>query len=114
MNTDTQSCAKTIRPASSVIHRNDGVIIECDMPGVARDGISLTVENDVLTIKGRRTKTQQGSPLLRESRSSDYARSFSLDGGFDTGRIQARAEAGVLRVFLPKAEAPKPRQIPVA
>jgi HSP20 family protein len=114
MNTNTQSCKKTIRPASSVIHRQDGVIIECDMPGVARDGINLTVDNDVLTIKGRRTKTQPGSLLHRESSALDFARSFSLDGGFDAGRIQARAESGVLRVFLPKAEAAKPRQIPVA
>jgi HSP20 family protein len=83
------------------------------MPGVARDGISLTVEKDVLTIKGRRTKAQHGNTVHRESNSRDYARSFSLDGSFDTGRIEARAEAGVLRVFLPKTEAPKPRQIPV-
>ncbi len=114
MNTYTQTCQNTIRPASSVTHRKDGVIIECDMPGVARDGISLTVEKDVLTIKGHRTKVQQGTTVHSESTSRDYARSFSLDDSFDTSRIEARAEAGVLRVFLPKSEAPKPRRIPVA
>ena len=113
MNTNTQPCVKTIRPAASVIHRPDGFVIECDMPGVSREGIQLTVEKNILTIAGRRTATNHGAPIHRESRPYDYLRAFVLEAEIDLSRINARSEAGVLQIFLPHIEAPKPRQIAV-
>ncbi len=113
MNTNTQPCVKTIRPAASVIHRPDGFVIECDMPGVSREGIQLTVEKNVLTISGRRNETKLGVPIHRESRPCDYRRAFVLEAEIDLSRINARTEAGVLQIFLPRVEAPKPRQIAV-
>ena len=110
---NTQSCVKTIRPAASVIHRPDGFVIECDMPGVSREGIQLTVEKNILTISGRRSATKLGIPVHRESQSHDYRRAFVLDAEIDLSRINARTEAGVLQIFLPHVEAPKPRQIAV-
>jgi HSP20 family protein len=114
MNTNTQPCAKTIRPAASIIHRKDGVIIECDMPGVARDGINLSVENNVLTISGKRAVVATGTAVHREINRSDYRRAFALEKEFDITRISAQLLDGVLRIHLPVAEAPKPRKISVA
>lgn len=114
MNTPIQPTEKTIRPSASIIHRKDGVIIECDMPGVARDGIQLAVENSVLTISGRRTPAVKGSALHREISRCNYRRAFALKREFDITRISAQLIEGVLRIHLPVAEAPKPRTIAVA
>lgn len=114
MSTHTQSCVKTVRPASSIIQRPDGFVIECDMPGVSREGIHLTVEKNVLTITGHRNALHLGNPLHRESRGCDYRRAFSLDAEIDFTRINARYEAGVLQILLPHAEAVKPRKIAVS
>ncbi len=114
MSTNTQPGIKTVRPASSIIQRPDGFIIECDMPGVSREGIQLTVEKNVLTITGHRNAANLGNLLHRESRACDYRRTFSLEAEIDFTRINARYEAGVLQILLPHAEAVKPRQIAVS
>jgi HSP20 family protein len=114
MNSKTQAPAKTVRPAASIIYRTDGVLLECDMPGVARDGISIAVENNVLTISGRRAQVNHGHPVHRESAQRDYSRTFSIESGFDVTRISAQLLDGVLRVYLPLTEAPKPRRVAVS
>lgn len=114
MNPTTQPSAKTIRPAATIIHRKDGFVVECDMPGVSREDVQLTVENGVLTIVGRRKRGTVGNPLHRESLGGDYRRAFALEADIDMTRISARSEAGVLQVFLPVIEPPKPRQIAVS
>lgn len=114
MNTSTQTCVKTVRPAASIIHQKDGIIIECDMPGVAREGINLTIDNNVLVISGQRSPVTNGNPVHREISRFDYRRAFALEKNFDMGRISARLVNGVLRIHLPVAEVEKPRKIAVA
>ncbi len=109
------SNTKFLRPAATVIERPEGFVIEADLPGVPREGIELNVENDVLTIHGkRRSATGGGRALYRESSSLDYRRAFELGREIDRSKVTARFESGVLQVFLPKAEALKPRRIDVA
>jgi HSP20 family protein len=107
--------AKFLRPAASIIEKPEGYIIEADLPGVPREGIELNVENDTLTIKGKRpVSASAGRILHRESRSLDYQRAFELGREIDRSRVTARFESGVLQVFLPKSEALKPRRVDVA
>jgi HSP20 family protein len=111
----TTNQTKYLRPAASIIEKPDGFVIEADLPGVSREGIELNVENDVLTIKGKRNNgTSQARALHRESTSLDYRRAFELGREIDRSRVTARFEQGVLQVFLPKAEALKPRRVEVA
>ena len=103
-----------LRPAATIIENQDGFLIEADLPGVNRDGLQLTVEDETLTILGKRNAPANGSRSLhRESLSSDYRRAFELGREIDRTKVEARFEQGVLRVFLPKAEALKPRRIEV-
>ncbi len=109
------SNAKYLRPAASVIEKPEGFIIEADLPGVAREGIALNVENGVLTIQGHRKPVAGvGRSLHRESTSLDYRRAFQLGREIDGGKVTARFDQGVLQVFLPKSEALKPRRIDIA
>jgi HSP20 family protein len=103
-----------LTPVANILETTDGYLLEAEMPGVARDGIDVTVENGELVILGRRAdKDLPGTALYRESRALDYRRVFDLDPSIDAGKITAKMEQGILTVTLPKAEEVKPRRIQV-
>jgi HSP20 family protein len=103
-----------VTPVANILETTDGYLLEVEMPGVARDGIEVTVENGELVITGRRAdKETPGAAIYRESRPLDYRRVFDLDPSIDTTRIGAKMEQGILKLTLPKAEEVKPRRIQV-
>jgi HSP20 family protein len=112
MNNPTPT--RYLRPAASVVENANGFLIEADLPGVNREGLELTVDGENLSIVGKRGSRQLGGRNLhRETNSADYRRVFELGREIDRQRVEARFEQGVLRVFLPKVEAVKPRRVEV-
>ena len=104
-----------LTPLANILESKDGYVLEAEMPGVNKDGLEITVENGELTIVGRRAAVEaRGRELYRESRATDFRRSFELDPSIDTTKISAKIDQGVLTLSLPKAEAVKPRKITVA
>ena len=103
-----------VSPLANILETTDGYLLEAEMPGVARDGLDVTVENGELTIVGHRSNYQsKGQTVYRESRGVDYRRVFEIDPSIDSARISAKMEQGVLKLSLPKAEAVKPRKVTV-
>jgi HSP20 family protein len=101
-------------PAASVAEDGDSYLLEVEMPGVNKEGLDISVENNELTITGRRSlPAVEGTLIHRESRSENFRRAFELDPSIDTGKIAAKIEQGVLTLTLPKAEQVKPRKITV-
>ena len=101
-------------PPANIREEHDAYLLELEMPGVAKGGIEVTVENNQLTIVGHRVDTEpQGEVVYRESRRGDYRRTFEIDTSIDTAKIVAKMEQGILRLTLPKAESLKPRKIAV-
>ncbi len=110
----TQTQAWSI-PRAHIREEAEGYLLLLEMPGVAKEGVEITVENQELTIVGHRSDANlKGEPLHRESRPHDYRRVFDLDPAIDTGRITAKIEHGVATLRLPKAEKVKPRKIVVS
>ncbi|MFL6584044.1 MAG: Hsp20/alpha crystallin family protein [Chthoniobacterales bacterium] len=104
-----------IAPAASLTENADGYELQIEMPGVNKEGLEISVENNELTILGRRSLPQIGGTAVhRESRPHNYRRAFELDPSIDTGKIAARIEHGVVTLTLPKAEQVKPRKITVS
>jgi len=86
-----------------------------EMPGVNKEGLEISVENNELTIVGRRSLPQiEGTLIHCESRLENFRRVFELDPSIDTAKVSARIEQGVLTFTLPKAEQVKPRKITVS
>ena len=103
-----------LTPLANILESKDGYVLEAEMPGVNKDGLEITVENGELTIVGRRAAVEaRGRELYRESRATDFRRSFELDPSIDTAKITAKIDRGVLTLHLPKAESVKPRKIAV-
>src|SRR5262245_43027312 len=102
-------------PPASVSETSDSYTLELEMPGVSKDGLDISVENNELSIVGRRAhRSIDGTMLHRESRPLNYRRAFEIDPSIDTGKISARIMQGVVTLTLPKAEEVKPRKITVS
>jgi HSP20 family protein len=85
------------------------------MPGVNKDGLDISVENNELTITGRRSlPVVEGTLIHRESRPENFQRTFELDPSIDANKINAKIEQGLVTLTLPKAEHVKPRRITVS
>jgi HSP20 family protein len=109
-----RSSEQFIAPAATVLENADGYTLEVEMPGVSKENLEMWVENNELTILGRRSMPAvEGTLLHRESRPENFRRSFELDPSIDAGKISAKIEQGVVTLTLPKAEQVKPRKIKV-
>ena len=100
-----------------VKEQGDNIVIHASMPGVDPDDVDVTIENDVLTIKGQ-TRTEkehkEGNFLMKERRTGSFHRSLRLPDTVDTDKAHPYYENGVLTVTLPKAEAKKAKKLTVA
>ena len=104
-----------VAPPSSVIEAGDGYTLELEMPGVTKDGLDISVENNELMIIGRRSLPKiQGTLIHHESRPGNFRRTFELDPSIDGDKISAKIEQGLVTLTLPKAEHVKPRKITVS
>ena len=103
-----------LAPEVNIFESKDGYVLEAEMPGVNKDGLEITLEDNQMTILGRRhLEPMPGEVVFRESHAAEYKRVFALDPAIDTGKITARMEQGVLTLVLPKSERVKPRKITV-
>ncbi len=104
-----------IAPPASVIEAGEGYTLELEMPGVTKDGLDISVENNELTVVGQRSlPTVQGTLIHHESRPNNFRRTFELDPSIDADKISAKIEQGLVTLTLPKAEHVKPRKISVS
>jgi HSP20 family protein len=101
----------TIQPASDVVESPSEITITCDMPGMRKDDIHLSVEGDTLIIKGTREvekERQEEEGELRVYRQErafgSFERSLQLPDKVDIEKISAKYENGTLTVHLPKKE----------
>jgi HSP20 family protein len=112
---DRAQTEQFVAPPSSVIEAGDGYTLEIEMPGVTKDGLDISVENNELTIIGRRSlPVVEGTLIHHESRPENFRRTFELDPSIDANKISARIEQGLATLTLPKAEHVKPRKITVS
>jgi len=108
--------ANTVTPRYEIKENADAFGLEVWMPGVAKDGLDLTINEGSLTIVGRRTwkKPDGWTQLYRETPLADFTLTLEHDNTFDADKVHAELRDGILRVTLPKSEGIKPRKIAVA
>jgi HSP20 family protein len=114
-NGERPTTEQFIAPVATVLENVDGYTLEVEMPGVSKENLEMWVENNELTIQGRRAvPSVEGTLVHRESRPENFRRSFELDPSIDAAKISAKIDQGVVTLTLPKAEQVKPRKIAVA
>ena len=105
----------TFAPRYEVTETPEAYGLVADLPGVAKDGLELSVDHEQIRIVGRRAwrKPEAWTALHRESREAAFELVLNHGRVIDADKVHAELRDGVLRVSLPKAEALKPRKIAV-
>ena len=99
-----------------VIEQGEDILVEASLPGVSPEEIDVSIEDNLLTIKGSTNSEEErndGKYLIRERRFGAFHRSLRLPNTVDTDRAEPRYENGVLTIVLPKAESKKAKQLQV-
>jgi HSP20 family protein len=103
-------------PAVDIAEHDDEYLVKVELPGVNKDEVKLTLENNILTIRGekKQEKETKKENYHRVERSyGSFQRSFTLPAAVKSDKIDASYKDGILSVSLPKAEEAKPKQIEV-
>ncbi len=87
----------------------NNIVIRAAIAGVRAEDLDITVNDDVVTIKGIRRVDDQGSIgtfLYQECYWGGFSRTIILPVDVDANNVTANIKAGILRVMLPKIERP--------
>lgn len=103
-------------PAMNIWEDNNNIYAEAELPGMTQDQLEIYVtDGNQLTIQGERKPLEHaGMAWHRHERGSGkFSRSLTLPTNVDADKVEAKLEAGVLHLALPKSAAAQPRKIAV-
>lgn len=106
-----------MRPAMDVFEDGENLMLQAELPGLAKDDVNITIEDGVLTISGEKKSSfekTEGNWHRLERRYGAIHRSVSLPTGVDPAKAVAKFDNGVLTVTFPKHEGAKPRKLEIA
>jgi HSP20 family protein len=95
---------------------DNSVVVTAELPGVPRDDVTLNLQEDVLTLQGKREPKQQQENVnwqRRERAYGSFSRAVQLPFRVDADKVQARFDNGVLEVELQRLEADRPKKIEI-
>jgi len=107
---------RSINPPVDITEQDNEVIVNAELPGVKKEDVKITFENNILTISGERKPyeiPENARVLLNEVHVRNFQRSIEFNHDIDVNKISAEINNGVLRIVLPKAEAAQVRTIQV-
>ena len=103
-------------PPCDIYETDNELVVQVELPGVKKEDVKVSIENNVLTISGERKfeeETKRENYRRAERSYGQFMRSFILPNTVDTDKVSAEFKDGVLRVGLPKREESKPKAVEV-
>ena len=103
-------------PAVDIYESKDAVIVKADLPGLKKDEIDVTVQDNVMIIKGEKKQSEEikeGDYVRTERFYGSFHRAITLPVDVDASKAKAEYKNGTLEMTLPKKEEAKPKQISV-
>lgn len=92
-------------PRMDVIESKDGLSVSVEVPGMSREDVKITAEDDMLTVSGEKSETKEktdGAVHLTERSFGRFSRSIYLPRSVDPSKISASMKDGVLKLEIPK------------
>jgi HSP20 family protein len=114
---DEALTTESFMPAADVYEDDHKLVLKFEVPGMEEQDLDIRLENNILTLRGERKfeKEEKEENFHRiERRYGTFTRSFTLPNSVDTGNVEAKYEAGVLKVTLPKRAEAKPKQVKIS
>lgn len=103
-------------PAVDMYEDNDNIIIETQLAGIDPDKVDISIENNVLCIKGeseKKSEVDDKNYYRKEIRRGSFFRSIPLPTKVDGDSASAVNEEGILKISIPKAAEVKPKSIKI-
>lgn len=106
---------KGIYPAINIFEKDEKIIVKTEVPGLKKEDLNISLENDVLSLSGEMKRDHQDSACYHRKEISygTFNRSFKLPYKVDPEKTSAKLENGVLTLELEKHEGLKPRTISI-
>ncbi len=110
-----EAAPAAMTPAVDVYEDDDGITLWADLPGVPKDGLSIHIQHNALTIEGAIDFgfTESMLPIHAEIINARYQRVFTLSRDLDADKAQASFEMGVLRLRIPKLMQESARRVEI-
>jgi len=103
-------------PSADVSETKDNLVVKLELPGMDSKDVTVSVTDDLLSIKGEKKQEQEEHDERRHSVERYYGsfqRSFRLPRGVKTDKIEAGFDKGVLKIVVPKSEEAKKKEIEI-
>ena len=103
-------------PSVDISETDNGFEVRAELPGVAKDDLSVSVKDNFLTLSGEKRQDNVDDPencRRVERRYGSFQRRFTLPSDVTADDIKADYTNGVLTVSIPKPEAAKPTEVPI-
>ena len=103
-------------PSVDIYENKEQIVLEAELPGMNREDFDLSIENNVITLRGERhfEKRDETDNYHRVERAyGSFTRSFTLPNSVSGEGVTADYRNGVLRVTIPKREETKARRIEI-
>jgi HSP20 family protein len=103
-------------PAVDIVGQEDEYLVKVELPGVNKDDVKITVQDNILTIRGEKkqeNETRKSNYHRVERSYGSFQRSFTVPAPVQGDKIDAAFKDGILSIRLPKAEEAKRKQIDV-
>ena len=112
-NIETTRDLYEVAPAVDIYENEDEILLYADMPGVAKNEISVNIDNGRLSLSGVRKLETSGAASWEEFGNVEFVRNFSVPQTIDVEMVKAELKDGILALHMPKSEKAKPRQIEI-
>lgn len=102
--------------ALDVAESEDNYTVKATVPGMSPDDIEITLEDDVLTLKGEiksDEEIEEAQYHVRERRFGSFSRSIRFPTAVNGDAVEATYTDGILSLNVPKSEAVKPKRITI-
>ena len=117
MRYSTEGAKQGLVPNMDITERENDYVIHCEMPGVKKESVDITLADGTLTVSGETNSYREqkdGERVIRHERSwGKFTRSIRLGTQINDKGVKANYKDGILELTLPKAEEVKPKKIAI-
>ena len=116
-------CEPAAMPKVDVKENEKEYVLDMDLPGKTEKDVDLSLKDDVLTISSHNEETKEEKSegkeaeksewLIRERRSYNFTRRFTIPQDVNADGVNASFKNGVLTVVMPRKPVTEPKKIEI-